>query len=226
MSDAPIDQGAVPKVSRGRGPLPPYRLIREFLPRPMAGELLAWAIDNEAAFSPTTVGYEASGEIKLDRRVSVATQEFGPMKGALRSRIALIAPALIEHFRISPPVASSFELELVSHNDRGFFKPHLDTFTGPATVTEGPRLLSAVYYFFKEPKAFSGGALRLWRFGADEGDQDHVDIEPERNLLVVFPSWAPHEVLPIACPSGAFVDSRFSVNIWFRGPPGSANGPC
>jgi Rps23 Pro-64 3,4-dihydroxylase Tpa1-like proline 4-hydroxylase len=29
-----------------------------------------------------------------------------------------------------------------------------------------------------------------------------------------FPSWAPHEVMPISCPSKRFTDSRFAINYW------------
>jgi SM-20-related protein len=70
-----------------------------------------------------------------------------------------------------------------------------------------------VYYFFSEPKAFNGGALRLYAIGGNS-QQSFIDIEPERNSLLVFPSWAPHEVMPVHCPSGRFVDSRFAINCW------------
>jgi Rps23 Pro-64 3,4-dihydroxylase Tpa1-like proline 4-hydroxylase len=73
-------------------------------------------------------------------------------------------------------------------------------------------VLSGVYYFHRRPKAFAGGELRLHAIG----DPDRfVDIEPVHNALLVFPAWAPHEVRPISCPSGAFVDARFAVNCWF-----------
>jgi Rps23 Pro-64 3,4-dihydroxylase Tpa1-like proline 4-hydroxylase len=74
-------------------------------------------------------------------------------------------------------------------------------------------MLSAVYYFHRMPKAFSGGCLRLHRIGARPGDIG-MDVTPIDNSLVVFPSWAPHEVLPVRCLSGAFGDSRFAVNCW------------
>ena len=76
------------------------------------------------------------------------------------------------------------------------------------------RLLSAVYYFHREPKGFSGGQLRLHRFGSNGEPGDYVDIEPERNSLVVFPSWTTHEVRTVHCPTGQFADYRFAVNCW------------
>jgi SM-20-related protein len=73
-------------------------------------------------------------------------------------------------------------------------------------------VLSGVYYFHAEPKAFTGGALRLYAIGG-QGER-YVDIEPTHNSLLMFPSWAPHEVMPVRCPSRRFVDSRFAINCW------------
>jgi Rps23 Pro-64 3,4-dihydroxylase Tpa1-like proline 4-hydroxylase len=80
-------------------------------------------------------------------------------------------------------------------------------------------VLSGVYYFHRRPRAFTGGELRLYAIG----DPDRfVDIEPTHNTLLVFPSWAPHEVRPVSCPTGQFMDSRFAINCWLhaRRPPG------
>ena len=91
----------------------------------------------------------------------------------------------------------------------------MDTYVGDARRASD-RLLSAVYYFHAEPKAFSGGALRLYPFGAKKDEDSFADVQPEQNTLLVFPSWAPHEVLPVSCPSGRFSDSRFAVNCWIH----------
>ena len=106
---------------------------------------------------------------------------------------------------------SQVELELMAHGDGAFYKRHLDTQTGGDARSR--RLVSGVYYFNHRPKAFSGGALRLYAIGDDDR---FIVIEPVHNSLLVFPSWAPHEVMPVSCPSKAFVDSRFAVNCWLR----------
>ena len=41
-----------------------------------------------------------------------------------------------------------------------------------------------------------------------------IEIEPAHDSLLAFPSSAHHEVETIACPGGAFADSRFALNIW------------
>jgi Rps23 Pro-64 3,4-dihydroxylase Tpa1-like proline 4-hydroxylase len=63
------------------------------------------------------------------------------------------------------------------------------------------------------PKAFRGGALRLYAIG-DSGGRTFIDIEPVQNGLLVFPAWVPHEVMPVHCPSKRFIDLRFASNCW------------
>ena len=99
----------------------------------------------------------------------------------------------------------------MAHNDGAFYKRHIDTQT--ASERDAIRVLSGVYYFHAEPKAFTGGALRLYAIG-DPDKKTFVDIEPAHDSLLAFPSWAPHEVRPISCPSKRFTDSRFAINCW------------
>ena len=76
-----------------------------------------------------------------------------------------------------------------------------------------------MYYLRDRPDAFFGGALRLynvWKGSASKGAPGLVEIEPEDNMLVVFPSSVLHEVLPTFVPSGAWLDSRFTINGWMR----------
>jgi Rps23 Pro-64 3,4-dihydroxylase Tpa1-like proline 4-hydroxylase len=76
------------------------------------------------------------------------------------------------------------------------------------------RLISAVYYFHRHPKSFSGGILRIYPLAGRAKSRAFVEIEPVNDTLVFFPSWFPHEVLPVNCPSGKFEDSRFAINCW------------
>jgi Rps23 Pro-64 3,4-dihydroxylase Tpa1-like proline 4-hydroxylase len=111
---------------------------------------------------------------------------------------------------------------MVAYGDGAHFAAHTDIPIGTDHRDHGARfgkfdrLLSGVYYFHAEPKGFTGGELRLFRFGSDAAAEpgDWMDIPPEQNSLVVFPSWVRHQVLPVHCPSDAFSDSRFAVNCW------------
>jgi Rps23 Pro-64 3,4-dihydroxylase Tpa1-like proline 4-hydroxylase len=190
--------------------MPPYRKYRNFLDVDTHSALIAWAIKNEASFKPTLI---SGGKLNPSQRISLSVLDFGPIEAIFRERVLDLAPALIRDLRVTPFEPSNIELELVANNDGAFFKPHIDTFTGNARK-ESDRVFSAVYYFYTEPRAFSGGALRLYPFGAKENEGNFVDIQPEQNTLLVFLSWAWHEVLPVTCPSRRFSDSRFTVNCW------------
>jgi SM-20-related protein len=216
--DRPSAAATMPDSGLVRGPLPPHRLIRDFLPASLAEALLAWAVENEAIFKPTTVGSRSGKRVDPQIRVSISVRKFGPLKEELSRRILAVAPDLICDLRVNPLEIADTELELVAHNDGAFYGRHIDTFTGSGSDGGSHRFVSAVYYIHQRPKPFSGGALRLHRFGAAGGDGDFLDIEPEHNLLAVFPSWAAHEVRPISCPSKAFAHSRFAVNIWILSP--------
>ena len=117
-------------------------------------------------------------------------------------RFLPLVPHMVGKLRTTPVRAPGLELELVAHNQGAFYKRHIDTQT--ASDRKSLRVLSGVYYFHAVPKAFTGGELRLYAIGAENAP--FVDIAPERNSLLVFPSWAPHEVRPISCSSGRFID--------------------
>lgn len=70
-------------------------------------------------------------------------------------------------------------------------------------------------YFHREPRAFKGGELVLYEYGTAH---DHVEasasviVAPRGNTIVFFPSAAPHEVRPVACPSPRFEAGRFAIH--------------
>ena len=100
------------------------------------------------------------------------------------------------------------------YRDGAFFRRHIDTRVhADPEISGNPRMLSGVYYFHAEPRGFEGGALRLYPAVSTER---HRDIDPQANALLVFPSWAPHEVMPVQCPSGAWEDSRLAINCWIH----------
>lgn len=210
-------------LAGARGSLPPHLLYRDFLPPHLAADLLEWANQNEARFRASTVS-QGLERVDASIRVSRSIGAFGEVKEELRNRLLSMAPELIASLRVNPLRIEGAELEFVAHNDGAFYSRHIDTAIGARGLDENFRFISAVYYVHRQPKAFSGGALRLHRFGAQDAES-FADIAPEHNLLVVFPSWALHEVTPVSCPSRAFADSRFAVNIWIYSRPRGAGAP-
>ena len=203
----------------GRALMPPYRLIRHFLPPPMDKALLEWASANEDCFAPTGVGHREHSRVDPAYRQSLGVRDFGPITEVLRRRALEVGPELIQEFGVNPSQIGWVELQLVAHNQGAFFKRHMDTMSGEGWADGGMRILSAVYYLFREPQAFAGGDLRIFAFAAEGEPDSFVDISPEHNTLVAFPAWVSHEVLPIECSSRAFADSRFAVNIWLHASP-------
>jgi len=93
---------------------------------------------------------------------------------------------------------------------------HIDSF-GPFE-----RIVTIVYYAYKEPKKFTGGEITFSNNLMYENNEERcltndvekeLKIEPKNNMLVVFSSFKPHSVLKTTSPEN-FEDGRFSANIW------------
>jgi SM-20-related protein len=211
------------KSDTGAPPLsvmPPYRLRRNFLDDATVGRLLDYALANQFRFEPTKVYGKGVNPL---RRISLGLNEFDPpkreLKEVLRPRVAEFAA----DFKLSAFEFRGLELELVAHGDGAFFSPHIDTLVASGQPS---RVISGVFYFHAMPKAFTGGEFRMHGIGPAQEAGGYLDIAPEHNLLLTFPAWAPHEVRPVSCPSKAFRDSRFAINIWVhRVLPGTEGTP-
>jgi SM-20-related protein len=191
------------------GLIVPSLVVDRFLPASEHDALFDWALGNEARFAPASL---AGGVIDPSVRRASSLRDLGPFAEVLRDRVTAAVPGWVASLRVTSFAIHDIELELAAHNDGAHFRLHSDTYASDMKA-RGDRMLSAVYYFHRTPQAFAGGELRLHRLGAEPGDAGY-DIAPVDNRLAVFPSWGPHEVLPVACPSRAFADSRFAVNCW------------
>ncbi len=187
----------------------PSLVFERFLGAATRDALWHWTLQNEARFAPASL---AGGRVDPDVRLASSLRDLGPLDRVFREQVIAAVPHWIAALRVTPFAIHDVELELVAHNDGAHFCLHSDTYTHDMKA-RGDRMLSAVYYFHQMPRAFTGGALRLHRVGAVPGDAGQ-DIAPDDDRLVVFPSWGPHEVMPVVCPSRAFADSRFAVNCW------------
>jgi predicted 2-oxoglutarate/Fe(II)-dependent dioxygenase YbiX len=210
MSDS--QSGSVEAVgpAKARSFMPPSMVLRDFLDEATVTGLLDHALAREADFAPTRTGQGEKGGVKSLIRVSMGTRDLGPFRTILKAKILSLVPDWVTKLHVTTVESPKLETELVAHNEGAFYRRHIDTQT--SSDRNYLRVLSGVYYFHAEPKAFTGGALRLYAIGAENAP--FVDIEPKRNTLLVFPSWAPHEVMAIGCPSGRFIDSRFAINCW------------
>jgi len=194
---------------------PPYWRIENWLGATTAGQLLSYAKSHEHLFKDTKIG---SGVVDYTGRRSSVLGKLGDFKAEIECKLRVLLPAMFELLGIVAFVPSELEIELVAHGHGAFFKRHMDTVTG-SMARGNHRVISAVYYCHALPKAFTGGVLHLHSIAASGKPGTFVDIEPNNDTLVFFPSWSPHEVLAVSCPTGRFLDSRFAVNCWvYRGP--------
>lgn len=206
--------------------MPPHAVFPDFLSDDGRRALLYWAIEHQSDFKPAKIFYGAGGHehgLNPDVRIALKHYGIGPCEAMLGERLKARLPEIIAAVGYSGPEPQSIEFEVNAYGDGAHFAPHIDIPVGAGRRTVGKlpgedRVISAVYYFYREPKAFTGGALRLYRFGADPeacGEDDVVSFEPVQNRLVVFPSWARHGVERVSSSSSDFGDHRFALNCWF-----------
>jgi SM-20-related protein len=195
----------------------PFVLIEDFLRPATYRALIDYAIGREADFSPSSVvrGGGTGRFLRPEHRTSVSILDFPGFQHLfvellydnnvmIRNVCALLG---IEPFDIE-----DIECQLTAHGDGAFFKAHFDDI-----VRRGlRRRLSFVYYFFREPKGFEGGELRIFPHSVrpHQDTSTQVDFRPRNNALVLFASDTFHEVLPVRCAPPEFGNCRFTVNGW------------
>ena len=134
----------------------------------------------------------------------------------VKNKILAALPLVLENLNYPEFAVSRVEMQMTAHNDGCFYKVHTDA----GSEKTKDRQLTYVYYFYQEPKQFTGGELKIY----DTELQDNSfkqkarsqTVEPRNNRIVFFNSRCKHEVLPIICPSQNFQHSRFTLNGWLR----------
>jgi SM-20-related protein len=185
--------------------------IDQFLTASEHQALLEYVQQRQADFVPTTTFTGAQ-----NYRESVVLYNFPDYTALITARIQERLPELFQKFKLAPFPVSQIEAQITAHNDGQFYKVHNDNGSQDTATRE----LTYVYYFHREPKAFSGGELLIYdsviRNNQYVQAKTFHTVEPRNNSIVFFLSRYLHEVLPIRCPSQQFADSRFTINGWIR----------
>ena len=212
---------------RAADPRCPHLLFHDVLGADMVAGLLEHVAAREADFRPAVVRSRRTGEqsVKSGRRDCLTSNDLGPFRSPIESFIRRIAPAALTELRLNEPRHEPREFSICAYGEGGHFARHIDT----AETTGRIRILSCIYYFATTPRRFQGGELRLHglpTLSTAGAAAPPVDIVPETDTLVVFPSWMSHEVLGVRVPSGAWLDRRFTINCWIHraGPNDSQSG--
>ena len=174
-------------------------------------QLLAYVSQQALAFVPTST---ATNE--QDYRQSQVLYEFPAFASLIRDRIHATLPTVYPTLSLANFPIADIEMQLTAHNDGNYYKIHNDN----GSTDTATRELTYVYYFYQEPKAFTGGELIIYDSQISDGFYIQADsyqtIIPHNNSIVFFLSRYLHEISPIHCPSQAFIHSRFTINGWIR----------
>ncbi len=195
----------------------PLVLLDEFLVAQEWAGLLQYTLRRGGEFTGSGV-LDAGGASRTDDgyRRSQVLYELHRCENLFIDRIRSYLPHILARLHMPPFPVSRFELQLTATNDGQFFKPHRDDDSNSVRT----RAITFVYYFYQEPRAFRGGALRIYDSQLDESGNlsagQFQTIHPAQNQIVFFPSDCLHEVLPVECSSGELADSRFTVNGWIH----------
>jgi SM-20-related protein len=202
----------------------PHLVFRNVLGPSTVAALLEYVAAREADFTLGRIKDRGviGGKFDYTRRNCLLLWKLGDFKQPIESFVREIAAKAVIRLGLIESAVEPREFQITAYGDGGRFAAHRDTLD----TLDRVRILSCVYYFATTPPRFSGGELRLYGLptlsGRDTGVPPFVDILPETDTLVVFPSWLRHEVLPVQVPSGAWADQRFTINCWLHRMPPSA----
>ncbi|MBD2338391.1 2OG-Fe(II) oxygenase [Calothrix sp. FACHB-156] len=186
-----------------------YLQIDNFLTTAEHQLLLNYVLERESQFVCTTTSTN-----EINYRQSKVLYLFPEFSDLMISRIKSLMPDVISRLGIPSFPISYIESQLTAHNDGNFFKIHNDNGSPETSCRE----LTYVYYFYREPKQFSGGELRIYDSKIINNfyvnSESFTTIEPRNNSIVFFLSRYMHEVLLVNCPSKVFGNSRFTINGW------------
>ena len=190
---------------------PRFVVIDDFLGPQEYRELLALALAAEDEFRAGTVS-----SYDPEYRQNLVVMHFGDTVHSrlLQNRLLVWFPLLARTLGIPVFPLAQVESQLTAAGNGQFFKVHNDA------GADLPRVLSCVYYLYREPRGFAGGDLRLYdcieEAGARRAAETFTALPPLANRMVVFLSEEFHEAMPARCPSGAFADSRFAITTWLH----------
>jgi SM-20-related protein len=193
-------------------------VLDEFLAPQELAELTRFTLENESQFQVSEVlSPDAErGVVNYDHRRSRVLMELGVHQDIMLERIKAVLPQVLKKLDMEEFNISAVEVQVTASNDGDFFHFHSDN--GADHVAS--RHLTFVYFFHREPRQFEGGELRIHDSHLEAGEYlsegTYQTIVPQQNQMVFFPCELMHEITPVKCASGAFADSRFTLNGWLQ----------
>lgn len=194
----------------------PFVRIVNFLPPTEHERVLAIALSLAPRFSKARVGKGRSRRVDESKRGGLAIDQVGcdALRDLLVRRLRPLLTSIQERLRLSPGASRRFldigDLSAFPHGEFG--GPHCDHSPRPY-----PQLsLNAVYFFHRQPLAFTGGDLLLYDTDVETGISSRAAfsrIAPTSNSLVMLPTSYFHAVTQVASRSSELADARLSAIV-------------
>lgn len=195
------------ELSKGQQPAP-FVLLHDFLPEDTYTKLLPYAFEEQQRFNKSKVG-EGTYDPTYRESLTLWPPKEEVNWWEIPARIEVLLPQLCQKLQVPPFELKEMEIKMTVYQDGHYFKPHAD----------GDRCISYVYFFMREPKAFTGGELLL--FDSDLDGQTYSQaaytrVIPVHNAIVFFPSPYYHTVTTVHSNPEDFGSGRFTVHghLW------------
>lgn len=110
---------------------------------------------------------------------------------------------LCSFFKMSKAALKFAATEITIYTDGGFGLAHKDS---------SANSLSFLYYFYRQPKRFTGGDLYIYDgdLTKNASNQTYTKATVYSDMLLVFPSHYYHEITPVHCPGHELMDGRMA----------------
>ncbi len=195
----------------------PLVVFDEFLVAEEWQNLVRYTFDRSNDFDASRVVAD-SGVDRIDSgyRRSRVLFDLNEFRDIFAEQIYAFLPHVFTGLGYPEFPVSNLEIQITATNNGEFFRRHNDN----GGVSLDSRLITFVYFFYREPRAFTGGELCLFDTELENGEYrtpgPYFQITPVQNQICFFVSEYLHEVLPVQCASNEFMDSRFTVNGWLH----------
>lgn len=182
--------------------------LRDFLLEDELAALMAYTLGRACDF--VRDGNSPLGAQNHDGQRSLVLMDLAGHREVLYRRIQSYLPSVLNLLGHSRFTVLQAEM-MITATEGGFAKPPGDK----VNLASHSARLAFSYCFYRHPKPFEGGALRIYRHGPGHGFSDkgqgNITLASCRNQIVFFPSCVAHQVLPVRSVSRSFADSRFAV---------------
>jgi len=185
-----------------------FIVIKDFLSEENNERIMNYVLNKEQEFKTANILYNGS-KVQSEDRVALNLYDLGELRALFLKELEGRVDEVYRELGIKPVEVPEFDMQIAAMGNGGRFIKHIDTVIHKDWELQ--RVVTFVYYFNTVPKKFSGGELKVFPMGFKDGNTEPVNLVPENNMLVGFPSFIAHEVLPVQLEDNRFDNYRFNL---------------